>query len=175
MIFEALESSGKANRERDVFGARAKTALLATTEEEGVKLDVVRNIECADTFRAGDLGGVKRQEVDTEAGDIDVEKRKPLRSVRVQKKRGHIAVFKTTEAFVADDFGDSGDGLDSSKLVVSERNRDELDRRSEFFLKIFEVDGAVFIDRDKVVWINLGVFKDGGVFGRENKNKGRSF
>lgn len=57
--FGFLESGSKADDVRDVFGAGAETAFLATTKNGRGEFDLGGDIEGADAFGAEDFGGVE--------------------------------------------------------------------------------------------------------------------
>ena len=121
-------SSGdrEANHAGDVLGATAETAFLTAAESERLQGDAVGLIESADTFGAATFGGVDGEQINAEAGDVQIQQAESLGGVGVEVERSSEAASKAVGAGGTNEGGDFGEGLDGTELVVGERDGDKI-------------------------------------------------
>ena len=78
-----LRGGGKSGSPCNIKGARTQRALLATTVQNGDRLDVARQDESADAHRAADLVGRDSHRVNTQIGEVQRQLAECLHRVSV--------------------------------------------------------------------------------------------
>lgn len=119
-------SDGESDYAWDVLGAAAETALLAAAESERLQGDAVGLVESADAFGAAAFGSVDGEQINAEAGDVQVQQTESLGGVGVEVERSGEAASKAVGAGGTNEGGDFGEGLDGAEFVVGERDRDKI-------------------------------------------------
>ena len=150
-----LCGGGKSSGSGNIEGARTQRALLATTVQNGDRLDVARQDESADAHRTADLVGRDSHCVDAQVGEVQRQLSESLHGVGVD---GHARGLGKCCGFL--------DRLDGADFVVGVHDRHEGRAVAVFAQQLFQVvktDAAVFVDIHQEHLRALGFEPAGGV------------
>ena len=138
------------------MGSTAAITLLATADDQRFELDAITNREHADPFRAAELVGAERHQIDERGDRADVEPAHRLDGIGVQQRAGGGRANQT---------GHGRQVGDRADLVVDGHHADDRHLRGERVGQLIEVDppGGVGPDDDPPEL--LGGMQNGVVLG----------